>query len=74
MRENLQSEYRTVPTIVAEHEQPPSTDAHHAVFELPADLFDTLEKAATAHPPQRVVNPSRSWGLGFDVFDEDWPF
>ena len=41
---------------------------------LPDDLFDKLESAAVAHPPQRVVNPSKGWGLDFDVFDENWPF
>ena len=43
-----------------------------AVFELPQDLFDELEAAATAHPPQRVVNPSKGWGLDWDVYD-DYP-
>ncbi|CAL1701605.1 unnamed protein product [Somion occarium] len=43
------------------------------VVTLPDDLFDKLEKAATSHPPQRVVNPSKNWGLDFDVFDENWP-
>lgn len=42
-------------------------------FELPEDMFNRLEEAATSHPPQRVVNPSQGWKLGFDVFDEDWP-
>ncbi|KAJ3476940.1 hypothetical protein NLI96_g10808 [Meripilus lineatus] len=41
---------------------------------LPQPLFDMLEKAATSHPPKRVVNPSEYWKLGFDVFDEEWPF
>lgn len=36
-------------------------------------MFNKLEEAATSHPPQRVVNPSENWKLGFDVFDEDWP-
>jgi len=39
---------------------------------LPAALFDKLEKAATSHPPQRITNPSKSWGLDFDIFD-DYP-
>jgi len=42
------------------------------VTALPDDLFDELEKAATSHPPQPVVNPSKPWGLDFDVFD-DYP-
>ncbi|KAL0960495.1 hypothetical protein HGRIS_005533 [Hohenbuehelia grisea] len=40
------------------------------VAALPQDAFDKLEKAATSHAPQRVVNPSKSWGLDFDVFDD----
>lgn len=44
------------------------------VVSLPKHLFDKLEEAATSHPPQRVVNPSKGWGLDFDVFDEEWPF
>ena len=43
------------------------------VFELPEELFNKLEEAATAHAPKRVVNPSQNWKLGFDIFDEDWP-
>ncbi|EJD51037.1 Aldo/keto reductase [Auricularia subglabra TFB-10046 SS5] len=38
------------------------------IFELPQDLFDKLEAAAVAHPPKRVVDPSKSWGV--DIFDE----
>ncbi|CDO72238.1 hypothetical protein BN946_scf184970.g90 [Trametes cinnabarina] len=41
------------------------------VVRLPDDLFDKLEKAATSHPPQRVLNPSKNWNLPFDVFDDD---
>ncbi|KAH9891869.1 NADP-dependent oxidoreductase domain-containing protein [Cubamyces lactineus] len=41
------------------------------VVKLPEDLFNKLEKAATSHPPQRVVNPSKNWGLPFDVFNDD---
>ena len=40
---------------------------------LPDDLFDELERAAVAHAPQRVVNPSAGWGLGYDIFD-DYPY
>ncbi|OBZ71616.1 putative oxidoreductase C26F1.07 [Grifola frondosa] len=43
------------------------------ISKLPAELFDKLENAATAHPPQRVVNPSKTWGLDFDIFDDDGP-
>jgi len=39
------------------------------VFALPEDLFQMLEKAATSHPPQRIVNPSRTYNLPFDIFD-----
>ncbi|KAJ3525138.1 hypothetical protein NM688_g8450 [Phlebia brevispora] len=44
------------------------------VFKLPDDLFEKLENASVSHPPQRTLNPSKSWNLGFDVFDEKWPF
>ncbi|KAF4577462.1 hypothetical protein EYR40_003002 [Pleurotus pulmonarius] len=40
------------------------------VTALPQEAFDRLENAATAHPPQRVFNPSKNWGLDFDVFDD----
>lgn len=43
------------------------------VFKLPDELFVKLEKAATSHPPQRMVNPSKSYGLKFDIFD-DYPY
>ena len=39
------------------------------VTPLPQELFDKLEHAAASHPPQRVVNPSENWGLGYDVFE-----
>lgn len=41
------------------------------VVKLPQDLFDKLEAAAAAHPPKRVVNPSKGWGLSYDIFDDD---
>ncbi|KZP13929.1 Aldo/keto reductase [Athelia psychrophila] len=40
------------------------------VTPLPQALFDRLEQAAAAHEPMRVVNPSKSWGLDFDIFDD----
>ncbi|EKM49621.1 uncharacterized protein PHACADRAFT_154100 [Phanerochaete carnosa HHB-10118-sp] len=52
---------------------PSRIDENIKIFALPDDLFDKLEAAATVHPPQRTFNPSKSWGLGFDIFDEDWP-
>ncbi|KAG9081805.1 hypothetical protein FS749_007377 [Ceratobasidium sp. UAMH 11750] len=39
------------------------------VFELPDTLFQKLEKAAASHPPQRVVDPSKSWGV--DIFEDE---
>lgn len=39
------------------------------VFELPREDFDKLETAASKHPPERTSNPSKRWGLSFDVFD-----
>jgi hypothetical protein len=40
------------------------------VVSLPQDLFDKLEKAAISHKPHRIGNPSKSWGLDFDIFDD----
>ncbi|KAI0917638.1 hypothetical protein AcW1_007203 [Taiwanofungus camphoratus] len=51
---------------------PARVEENFQVHALPDDLFAQLEDAAAAHPPQRVVNPSQGWGLGFDVFD-DYP-
>lgn len=43
------------------------------MYKLPEDAFEKLEKAARSHEPHRVVNPSKSWGLDFDIFDDyDW--
>ncbi|KAJ7626604.1 NADP-dependent oxidoreductase domain-containing protein [Mycena polygramma] len=37
---------------------------------LPTALFDKLElKAATAHEPYPRLNPSKNWGLDFDIFE-----
>ncbi|EEB91625.1 hypothetical protein MPER_09989 [Moniliophthora perniciosa FA553] len=33
------------------------------------ELFEKLEKAATSHKPERGSNPSKSWGLDFDIFE-----
>ena len=38
---------------------------------LPETLFQKLENAAEAHPPKRVLNPSKKLNLGFDLFDDD---
>lgn len=45
----------------------------YPVYRLPDHLFDQLETAANAHPPQRIVNPSERWGLDYDIFD-DYPY
>ncbi|KAJ6488950.1 NADP-dependent oxidoreductase domain-containing protein [Mycena sanguinolenta] len=39
------------------------------VSALPQELFDKLEKAATSHKPYPRLNPSRGWGIDFDIFD-----
>ncbi|CAE6365031.1 unnamed protein product, partial [Rhizoctonia solani] len=39
------------------------------IFKLPEAKFKELEKAATSHPPRRVVDPSESWGV--DVFEDE---
>lgn len=44
---------------------------HCVVTHLPAAAFDAIEAASVSHPPQRVVNPSKAWGLDFDIFDEE---
>ncbi|KAL6300719.1 NADP-dependent oxidoreductase domain-containing protein [Sparassis latifolia] len=49
---------------------PSRVEENYHIYALPQDLFEKLEEAATSHPPQRVVNPSKGWGLDFDVFDE----
>ena len=41
------------------------------VFKLPEDLVEKLEKAAAAHPPRRVVNPSKRYNLPYDLYDDD---
>ena len=33
------------------------------------EAFDKIEKSATSHPPERIVDPSKSWGI--DVFEDD---
>lgn len=42
-----------------------------SVYALPEDLFNKLEVAAAAHPSVRVGNPSKTWGVGFDIFEDD---
>ncbi|KAJ7119850.1 NADP-dependent oxidoreductase domain-containing protein [Mycena epipterygia] len=39
------------------------------VHHLPPALFEKLEKAATSHKPHRGLNPSKNWGIDFDIFD-----
>ena len=41
----------------------------HTVTRLPDALFDKLEAAAVGKKPQRTLNPSKSWGLPFDLFE-----
>ncbi|KAJ7583505.1 NADP-dependent oxidoreductase domain-containing protein [Mycena floridula] len=36
---------------------------------LPPASFKKLEDAANAHPPKRGMNPSKGWGLDFDIFE-----
>ncbi|KAJ7105714.1 NADP-dependent oxidoreductase domain-containing protein [Mycena epipterygia] len=36
---------------------------------LPPALFDKLETAATSQEPSRRLNPSKRWGIDFDIFD-----
>jgi len=38
------------------------------IVTLPQEHFDLIERAAVSKPPQRVVNPSKGWGLDYDIF------
>ncbi|SJL07117.1 related to aldo/keto reductase family proteins [Armillaria ostoyae] len=39
------------------------------ITKLPDELFEKLETAALLHEPKRGVNPSKGWGIDFDIFD-----
>jgi len=52
---------------------PSRVEENFDVHALPDELFQKLEEAATSHDPSRVVNPSKGWGLGFDLFEDEWP-
>ncbi|EIN12084.1 hypothetical protein PUNSTDRAFT_99490 [Punctularia strigosozonata HHB-11173 SS5] len=41
------------------------------VTRLPPWAFEKIESAANAHQPERTNNPSKDWGLGYDLFDDD---
>jgi hypothetical protein len=41
-----------------------------SVVPLPQESFERLEQAATSHEPHRTGNPSKRWGLDFDIFDD----
>ncbi|KAF5338184.1 hypothetical protein D9758_014710 [Tetrapyrgos nigripes] len=57
-------------TIVLPKSVTPSRIAENIhLSKLPDAAFNKLEKAATSHPPQRGLNPSKGWGLDFDVFE-----
>ncbi|KZS97365.1 Aldo/keto reductase [Sistotremastrum niveocremeum HHB9708] len=47
---------------------PSRVEENFKVVKLPQESFDAIEKAATAHPPKRVVDPSKNWGV--DVFED----
>jgi diketogulonate reductase-like aldo/keto reductase len=49
---------------------PSHIENNFQVVALPQESFDRLEKAATSHEPQRIMNPSKDWGLDFDIFDD----
>jgi len=49
---------------------PSRVEENLQIAALPTELFEQLEAAAAAHTPQRVVNPSKGWGLDFDIFDD----
>ncbi|KAK0460029.1 NADP-dependent oxidoreductase domain-containing protein [Desarmillaria tabescens] len=45
------------------------TNLSWIVTKLPDELFEKLETAAISHEPKRGVNPSKGWGIDFDIFD-----
>lgn len=49
---------------------PSRVEENFHVTKLPAAAFAAIEEASVSHPPQRVVNPSKGWGLDFDIFDD----
>ncbi|TDL19680.1 hypothetical protein BD410DRAFT_791805 [Rickenella mellea] len=49
---------------------PSRVEENFQVFALPSESFKQLENAAVSHPPFRVVNPSKAWGLDYDIFDD----
>ncbi|KAJ4492433.1 hypothetical protein C8R41DRAFT_902941 [Lentinula lateritia] len=57
-------------TIVLPKSETPSrvTENIH-LRKLPEAAFEKIEKAATSHKPERGSNPSKNWGLDFDIFD-----
>ncbi|RDX48821.1 hypothetical protein OH76DRAFT_1351665 [Lentinus brumalis] len=50
---------------------PSRIEENYHIFKLPKDLVEKLEKAAAAHPPRRVVNPSKRYNLPYDLYDDD---
>jgi len=38
------------------------------IVTLPEEHFDLIERAAVSKPPHRAVNPSKGWGLDYDIF------
>ncbi|KAJ7887252.1 NADP-dependent oxidoreductase domain-containing protein [Mycena olivaceomarginata] len=42
---------------------------NYQVRALPPALFEKLEEAATSHKPYPRLNPSKGWGIDFDIFD-----
>jgi len=38
------------------------------IVTLPEEHFDLIERAAVSKPPQRTANPSKEWGLDYDLF------
>ncbi|KAJ8461912.1 hypothetical protein ONZ45_g18123 [Pleurotus djamor] len=49
---------------------PSRVEENLKVCALPQQAFERLERAAVAHLPKRVSNPSKRWGLDFDIFDD----
>ncbi|KAH7874220.1 NADP-dependent oxidoreductase domain-containing protein [Lentinula edodes] len=57
-------------TIVLPKSETPSrvTENIH-LKKLPEAAFEKIEKAVRSHKPERGSNPSKNWGLDFDIFE-----
>ncbi|KAL0064268.1 hypothetical protein AAF712_008853 [Marasmius tenuissimus] len=47
---------------------PSRIEENFHITKLPDETFQKLEESATSHKPERGLNPSKGWGLDFDIF------